>query len=377
MTTSPDYTQYIDLTLFDKSPADIMAVGVSTFQSRVPDWIPSETNLEMVLMEAFAIEISEIIFTINRLPESMMETLLSLYQVTRYSGSPPSVYVTFTAMDDTGYSIPGNTEVVMLLPNGEYMSFYTNTPLTIVTPATTGTVQATATEYTNTANSVDIGTSLQIIDSLIGIDSVVTASVVAGGVLPETVESWIRRGIQRFQRLVDTLVLPSHFVQAALENPAVVRANAIDNYDPNADPPGVPGDHEGFITVVVYGDNAPLTNDQKIALNTTLTESGVTNIIVTLIDPTLTEVDVTVSVKVVSGYNSAAVLAAVTERLETYLSPNTWPWAGTVRRNEIISIVDQVPGVDYVGTLTDPAADIALSEGDTLTVSGTITVTAV
>ena len=377
MTTSPDYTQYIDLTLFDKSPADILAVGISTFRSRGTDWIPSETNLEMVLMEAFAIEISEIIFTVNRLPESMMQTLLSLYQVTRYAGSPPSVYLTFTAMDDTGYTIPGNTEVILPLSNGEFMSFFTNSPLTIVASATTGTIQATATEYTNIANGIDIGTSLQIIDALIGIDSVESASIVAGGVLPETVESWISRGIQRFQRLVDTLVLPSHFVQAALENPAVVRANAIDNYDPNADPPGVPGDHEGFITVVVYGDNAPLTNDQQVALKATLTASGVTNIVVNLIDPTLTEVDITVSVKVVNGYNTTAVTAAVSERLQTYLSPNTWPWAGTVRRNEIISIVDQVPGVEYVDTLTTPAADITLSEGDTLTTPGTITVTTV
>lgn len=287
------------------------------------------------------------------------------------------MYLTFTAMDDTGYTIPGNTEVILPLSNGEFMSFFTNSPLTIVASATTGTIQATATEYTNIANGIDIGTSLQIIDALIGIDSVESASIVAGGVLPETVESWISRGIQRFQRLVDTLVLPSHFVQAALENPAVVRANAIDNYDPNADPPGVPGDHEGFITVVVYGDNAPLTNDQQVALKATLTASGVTNIVVNLIDPTLTEVDITVSVKVVNGYNTTAVTAAVSERLQTYLSPNTWPWAGTVRRNEIISIVDQVPGVEYVDTLTTPAADITLSEGDTLTTPGTITVTTV
>ena len=377
MTVSPDYTDFVDLTLYDKGPEDILEAAQVTLQTRIPDWSPSATNIEVMLLEALALEVGETVFSLNRIPESMVRVLLSLYGIEFDSGQPPVVDLQFTAQDTDGYVIPAGVEVAIPMSNGEFMSFFTDSALTITEGNILGTVSATATVFTNIANGIAIGTSGELVDAIVGIDAVETATVVADGRLPETVEQWTFRGVQRLRRLVDTLVIPQHFIQAALENSLVQRANAVDNYDPTADPPGDPGDHPGNVTVVVYGDDAPLSSGEKTTLRDSLELRAMANLIVHVIDPTITPVDVTVSVGIEPTATEATVLQAVEDRLIEYLSPTTWPWAGTVRRNELISVIDQVPGVSYVDTITDPASDIVLDPGQTLVEAGTIVVTAV
>lgn len=375
MTDSPDYTQFVDLTLYDKSPEDIMAAALSTLQSRVPDWVPTDTNIEVMLLEAMAIEVGEAVFTVNRIPQAMLRALLALYGVELDAGAPPTVDVEFTMQDDDGYVIPAGTELVLDLGNDEALALFTNITLTIPATTTTGTVLASGVVNTNVANGIAIGTGLALVEAVIGVESAQTDSLVTGGRLPETIESWTRRGVQRLRRLVDTLVIPTHFIQASLEEPGVFRANAVDNYDPSAYPSGDPGDHPGNVTVVVYGDDAPLTSEDKEDLLITLQEKSSANLIIHVIDPDITVVDVDVEIGLVYASTEAATIAAVEARLENYLNAATWPWSGTVRRNEIISVVDQVPGVSYVVAINDPAADIDLAEGTTLVTSGTITVT--
>lgn len=377
MTVSPDYTDYVDLTIYDKGPQDILEAAQATLQARIPDWSPTPTNIEVMLMEALALEVGETVFSLNRIPESMVRVLLSLYGIEFDSGQPPVVDLLFTAQDTDGYTVPAGTEVAVLMSNNEYISFFTDTELTITEGNATGTVGATATVFTNIANGIASGTDGELVDAIVGIDAVETASVVADGRLPENVEQWTFRGVQRLRRLVDTLVIPQHFIQAALENTLVVRANAVDNYDPTADPPGVPGDHPGNVTVVVYGDGAPLSTAEKTTLRDSLEQRALANLIVHVIDPTITTVNVTASIAVEATATEATVITAVETRLAEYLNPATWPWAGTVRRNELISVIDQVPGVDYVDSITTPAADIVLGVGETLVDAGTITITAV
>lgn len=377
MSISPDFTEFIDLTIYDKDPTDVYEAAVAVLQSRIPDWAPSSTNIEVMLLEALAVEVSETIFNINRIPENVLRVLLALYGVTQDAGSPPTVDITFTAYDDIGYVIDAGTEIVLTTSTGETVSFFTDAEATILAGNTTVTTSATADQNTNIANGIPIGTEAEILDAVVGLETAETATVVAGGTLPESIESWTTRGTQRLRRLVDTLVIPIHFTQAALEETFVFRANTVDNYDPTADPPGDPGDHPGNVTVVVYGDGGPLTSGEKTTLQTSLEDRAKANLIVHVIDPTIVSVNVTAAISVQEGFVEATVINAVTARLEEYLSPTTWAWSGVVRRNELISIIDQVPGVDYVDSLTVPAADIVVGADTALADAGTITVTAI
>lgn len=377
MTISPDYANFIDLTIYDKDPTDIYEAAVAILQSRIPDWTPTSTNIEVMLLEALAVEVSETVFNINRIPQSMLRVLLALYGVTQSLGSPPTVNITFESYDSDGYTIAEGTELIITTSTGEAISFFTDESATIISGSTTTTVQATADTNTNIANGIPSGTEVELVDAILGIETTTTASTVSGGLLPESIESWTIRGTQRLRRLVDTLVVPTHFTSAALEQTNVFRANTIDNYDPTASPSGSPGDHPGNVTVVVYGNGAPLTSGEKIALDTSLSQRANSNLIVHVIDPTIVTVNVTASIAIQPEFTATEVIDAVTTTLQEYLSPTLWSWSGTVRRNEIISIIDQVPGVSYVNAVTTPASDIVIGANSTLASAGTITITVV
>ena len=371
---NPDITQYTNLVIYDKDPQDIVDAALVVLQARLPEWTPSETNIELALLEAMALEVAETIYTINRLPEVMVETLLALYEIERDQGVAPSVTIEFTMADNAGYTIDEGTEVSISISASENLSFFTDSDLIIAPGNTTGTKAATAIENTISANGVAIGTSCELVDAIEAVESIETTTVIAGGEAPEDDTTFLTRGIQRLQRLTDTLVIPEHFSQYALEKTYVTRAYAIDNYNSEAGS-GVPGDHDGHITVVVYGDGANVSNGNKALLLAELDDNASGNLGVHLLNPTINTVNVAIAVKKVDAYTTGAIQTAVQTALTAYLNTATWDWSGTVRRNELITLVSNITGVDYVVSLTTPASDITYATEGNLVTAGTLTVT--
>lgn len=373
-TINPDITPYTNLTIYDKNPQDLVDASIILLQSRFPEWTPSETNLELALLEAVALEVSETIYTINRLPNVMLEVLLTLYGITRDQGAAPITTFLFTMSDNAGYVIPAGTEIAVPINSTDYLSFFTDVELIIVGGTTTGTVAATAVENVISANGIVSTTLAQLVNSITNVQSIAVASTVVGGIEPEITISWLSRGVQKLQRLSSTLVLPQHFTDAALEQVYVNRANTIDNFDISLGT-GAPGDHPGHVSVVVYGFGANIAAGDKTALLTLLESESVSNLGVHITDPTIITVPVTVTVKKISSFLDADVTANVTAALTAYLNPNTWNWSGTVRVNELITLISNVVGVDYVVTLAAPAADVAIGVDTVLVNVGTITIT--
>ena len=371
---NPDITQYTNLVIYDKDPQDIVDAALVVLQARLPEWTPSETNIELALLEAMALEVAETIYTINRLPEVMVETLLALYEIERDQGEAPSVTIEFTMADNAGYTIDEGTEVSISISASENLSFFTDSDLVIAPGNTTGTKTATAIENTISANGVAIGTSCELVDAIEAVESIETTTVIAGGEAPEDDTTFLTRGIQRLQRLTDTLVIPEHFSQYSLEKTYVTRAYAIDNYNSEAGS-GVPGDHDGHITVVVYGDGANVSNGNKALLLAELDDNASGNLGVHLLNPTINTVNVAIAVKKVDAYTTGAIQTAVQTALTAYLNTATWDWSGTVRRNELITLVSNITGVDYVVSLTTPASDVTYATEGNLVTAGTLTVT--
>ena len=371
---NPDITQYTNLVIYDKDPQDIVDAALVVLQARLPEWTPSETNIELALLEAMALEVAETIYTINRLPEVMVETLLALYEIERDQGVAPSVTIEFTMEDNAGYTIDEGTEVSISISASENLSFFTDSDLVIAPGNTTGTKTATAIENTISANGVAIGTSCELVDAIEAVESIETTTVIAGGEAPEDDTTFLTRGIQRLQRLTDTLVIPEHFSQYALEKTYVTRAYAIDNYNSEAGS-GVPGDHDGHITVVVYGDGANVSNGNKALLLAELDDNASGNLGVHLLNPTINTVNVAIAVKKVDAYTTGAIQTAVQTALTAYLNTATWDWSGTVRRNELITLVSNITGVDYVVSLTTPASDVTYATEGNLVTAGVLTVT--
>lgn len=378
MAPSPDLIQYIQLPLIDKDPQDVYENAILDLQSNFPEWIPREGQMEVLLLEALALQVAEAIFAINRLPDGISEVLLSLYGIERDNGQQPVADIRFEMSGTIGYTIPAGTQVRLNLDNGlEPIVFTTDSELIIDVDNSFGVVSATGDRYTSDANGTPVDTILEMMDSLVYVNYAKIDSPVTGGRPPENDIDYLNRGAQRFQRLSDTLVLPKHFEAAALEQDYVSRAHALDNYDPAGDPDdnGPVGNDAGHITVAVYGDNEFLSSDDKADLLALYEPGMLASLQVHLIDPVLTEIDVSATVAFDSDVDTGSVTEEIVLALQNYLNPMTWNWDAVVRRNQLISIITNIPGVNFVSSLTVPASDVTLSSVANLVTSGDIVIT--
>ena len=360
MADSPDLTAYVDLRIYDRDLVDIQDAAVQDLQSRLDGWVPREDSTEMMLLEGVALEVSEAIFAINRLPSAIVQVLLQMYGVERDEGAPPVATVEFYVVDSFGYVVPAGTRMMLDLP-GDLgpIVFATDAAVAIPNGDLTAQVTVTAEQFTSRANGVGAGTELLMIDSVNFVESVTLVTPISGGRSTETDQSWLTRGTQRFARLNDTLVSPKHFVAAALEKTYIERAYAVDLYDPTSG--NNPGDDPGHMTLAVYGNGAPLDAGQKTDLYNELSQQAAANLQLHIVDPTINDVDVSITVVKFADADTSAVQSAIELALQQYLNPATWDWSGTVRPNEIIALVSNIPGVDYVQSITTPATPLVLT----------------
>lgn len=375
---SPDITAYVDLRPYDVTDQDIVDTGIAAAQLNLPGWVPREGNTEVVLMESLALEISEAIVAINRVPGAVVAALLLLAGVDKDYGAAPIASATFVLGDTLGHTIPAGTRLYLVLDDGTTITFLVEEPgLTVEPGSDTGTVSIIGDIFTDQANGIAAGTRLLMADPVPFIDSVTLASTVADGRSAETDDQWRDRGVARLSRLSDALVLPRHFEAAALERSEVARAVALDLWDGAT---GVPGDDPGHIAVAVLGDGgAALSAPAKAEIEADLEARAVAILDVHVIDVTIEPVAITVEMHPVDGFDSAEVIDAVEEAIAAYVDPLTWQWGGTIRLFEIVSLVDRVDGVDYVtSVLIDGLAlDYDITGPANLPNATPITVTAV
>ncbi|HET9144145.1 baseplate J/gp47 family protein [Actinophytocola sp.] len=373
---SPDITAYVDLRIFDVSDQDIVNTGLAAAQLNLPGWVPREGNTEVVLMESLALEISEAVVAINRVPGAVVAALLLLAGVDKDYGAAPVATATFTLGDTLGHTIPGGTRLYLVLDDGTTVTFLVEPPgLTVAPGSDTGTVSIIGDIFTDQANGIVAGTRLVMVDPVPFIEHVELATDVADGRSAETDNEWRDRGVARLSRLSDALVLPRHFEAAALERSEVARAVALDLWDGSG---GAPGDDPGHITVAVLGDGgAALSGAAKTAIEDDLEARAVAILDVHVIDVTIVTVPFAVQFHPLPGYDSATLIQAVKDAINAYVDPLTWQWGGTIRRFEIVSLVDRVDGVDYVMTVTinGVASDYVISGAASLPDAGVLTVT--
>lgn len=374
---SPDLSAYVDLRVFDLSDQDVVDAAIAALTLNLPGWIPREGNTEILILESLALEVAEGIVAINRLPGAVIQALLLLAGVDKDFGIAPVATVTFTLADTNGYTIPVGTQLYLSLEDGSTVSFLVDVPgLAVAAGDLTGTVSVIADTFTGRANGIPAGTRLVMASPVPFVESVELATDVADGADPETDAQWRDRGVARLSRLSDALVVPRHFEAAALELPEVSRAVGIDLYNPAVGPN--PGDNPGHMTVAVLGQNgAALSTEQKDAIEVSMEERAVAVLDVHVVGVTIVTVPLTAQIALLAGFTSATVIQSVKDALIAYVDPLTWAWGGKIRRNEIISLVDRVDGVDYVVDVSINGApgDYTISGAATLPKAGTLTVT--
>lgn len=373
----PDLSAYVDLRVFDVSDQTMINTALAAAKLNLPGWIPREGNTEVVILEALALEMAEGIVAVNRIPGAVVAAILLLAGVDRDFGAAPIATATFTLADTVGHTIPGGTRLYLLLDDGSTVTFLVEPPGLVIDPGNnTGTVSIIGDTFTDAANGIGSPTALVLADPVPFVEHVQLASTVADGRSMETDNEWRDRGVARLSRLSDALVIPRHFEAAALERAEVTRAVAVDLWDGT----GAAGGDAGHITVAVLGeDGTPLSTGAKNEILADLEARAVAILIVHVIDITVVTVPFTAQVHLLDGYDDAVTQDAVEDAIRSYVDPMAWQWGGVIRINEIISLIDRVDGVDYVGavTINGLAVDYAISGAATLPKAGTVTVTVI
>lgn len=375
----PDLGSYIDLRLFDVPDQALIDAMISYYEIVNPGWIAREGNTEVLLMETIALGNAESVVAINRLPGAVIEAILQLAEVGKDYGAPGFASATVTVADGLGYVIPTGTRFYLPLTTGA-ITFLSEAPdVTIPAGQTEATVPLVTEINTGAANGVQAPTRLVLADQLYMVQSVALASTVTGGRDPETDEQWRDRGVARFRRFSDALTVPRHFDAAVDEDPRVGRVLTVDLWDGSVVTPGDPGDDPGHVTVAVLGtDGAPLDQVDLDELEAMTEALAAAMLDVHVLNAVTDEIDIVAVVHVLSGFVEATVLTNAQTTLREYLDPLNWLVNEPVRHNELVSVLDQSPGVDYVVSITanGSSGDIALSSPRSLPVADTVTVTA-
>jgi hypothetical protein len=354
---SPDVTPYVDLTVLDLDPVDVFNSAIDYARVALPDWTPTAGSIETVMLEAMAVESTDAIRAINRLPGAITEVMLKLFDIQRDAGSLASAEVIFNVLRSVNdRTIPSGTRMNYLAADGSILSLATVADVTVTAEAATAVATVRATIIGDTFNGLVPGTVMQTTSSIDWIQSVVLRTTVLGGAFAETNTQYFNRAMQRLGRLSSALVLPSHFGLYVTENfPEVLRCLPVNLLDASRTP-----NQAGCMGLVVSGvDGSSLTQLKKQEIKAALEAASQANLQIALLDPTYARVKVTTYIKLRPGYDGTATGDAVMAALRTYLNPNTWPWAQRVSRNTVKALVNDIPGVARVKSLKfDVSSDI-------------------
>lgn len=310
---------------------------------------------------------------------------LKVYGVAIKQATRATVLSTWTAKDTAGYTIAAGSRVVYVVTGTQRVGFRTVGPATIPVGATSVTgVELEAVVTGEDANGLPPKTVTSV-EQYAWLASVQSTSTSGGGQSDEPIGEYVDRLVTEIRSLsTGGLVLPEDFETAARRVPGVHRALAIDGYDPTVPSSG----NEKMVTVALAdSDGDPVGATGQTAVETELEARREINFVVHTIDPTYTVITVDFAAVATVDADSVDVDAAVTAQLESFLNKATWGGGGesppqwrneTVRRNDLIAIVETTPGVDYLTTLTvnGGTADVVLTGVAPLpnaTVTGTVT----
>lgn len=389
--SSPDVSPYIDLTVYDEQSFDIYRRALDEARVLMPEWRPREGTMELLLLQAMALEVAELSATINRLPSAITEILLKLYRLERSTGVRATGDVRFTAVDGGAYVIPTGTQVAYIPPSS-IQDPLIQAPLVLATTEEGVTsnvgdfdviIPARATTIGGTYNGLQDGTPLTPVTLNPYIESIEVANdPISGGSDSETDQQYFDRAMARLSRLTNVLVRKDDFVAYVIDNPEdeftdVYRAYAFDTTNGTAASAVsvldgavdladmVIPDSPGFVTVAVADiDGIPYDVNIREGIQEALNKHCMVTLEVAVIDATVLEVDLEVTVKKIPIASTSAVGTAVELALVEFINPNTWDWSSRLRYNEAVAVAAGAEGVDYVDTLTFSVVDLDLTDTD-------------
>ncbi len=366
-------------------------------QSKWPDWVPSESNLETWLIAVCSRMIAEARDVATDVPRAIFR-----YFGTTVAGVP-SVDATHSTVNSTwnlstnpsGRTIAAGTIVNIDDSEGEPHAFEVVAPVVlgigvlIATPVALRSLETGEIENDLGGNGVAAVNA----EGIAWVTSIILLGATGGGGDGEDDEEYLNRLSARMTLLSPRPIVPKDFQlltkDLAKQQGYDVRAMAIDGYDPNT----ATFNNERMITVAMVqnGTGADVPAPTQTIVNTQLQDLREVNFIVNFINPTRSTVDVTVVGHAIPGIDPLVTEADVESALASLLDPNNWgrgtgfnEWMQqtTVRHQDVSTAINNVETFDYWDTLTiginggaQAATDMSISGAAPIAQAGIISVT--
>lgn len=216
---SPDFSQYIDLTVDDRTAEDLYDEAVAYARIALPEFTPRVGTIEDSILQACALLASSNIATLNRIPGGLMEGILKLMGLERFESSFATVDVVFT-LSSNGESVPIDFFVSFEAQIGdEIVQYPFRTTATLTAANNSDEVTATlVSEVAGVIPSIEDGTELIVIQPNASVISCVTDSSVTQGSEPETDEEYFTRATSYLSSLSTSLVTALQIEEYVVSN---------------------------------------------------------------------------------------------------------------------------------------------------------------
>lgn len=193
---SPDFSQYVDLTIYDKDPGQIYLDAITYAQNvALPEFNPRAGTIEDALLQATSYATSELAGAINRLPDGLLEGLLNLYGFERQQSVSARLTVQVTLTDSSGGTVPSGALFSYTTEgeNGlETFFFATVADLTIASGSSSGTVETEALTV-GIIPTIDSGTVLTPVSGVAKVLTAISSGTMTQGEDEETDISYFTR----------------------------------------------------------------------------------------------------------------------------------------------------------------------------------------
>ena len=352
--TSPDFRNYIDLTIYDTTPQILYDDSVTYAQTAMPEFDPRIGTIEDALLQGMAFVGAILATGINRLPNGLMEGILTLLGFARKEAQFATGTATITTSINTGTVIPQGTVFTYdVFEDGITTSypFETDSDLVIASTFDEGEVAITATNA-GQYPALLAGQALTLVSQVPYVIAVELTDDIEVGADTETQTQFFNRGAQYLASLNATIATSAQMTNYIGANYTTVPVFKVYDLVNSTDMLFATADAPGYVTVAVCNtDGGALTSTVKNDLLADLDDRCVAGLTIAVVDILNFTVQVNVSVSVLDGFTPSTVTDEVAAVLDKYLTYSGWDFAETINKNILIAKASQVPGVRYISSL--------------------------
>lgn len=349
-------------------------------QTFIPNWLPSDGNLDVRIIDAISLQAAESRDVCSDVPTTIFRYFgTNLLGLPSIDGTPATLNLTFTARDSVGYTVPGGTHVQATDSAGN-ISYWTTVSDAIIPPASTSVtpVPALASENGTAFNTLTFSSGqVTLVDSLAFILQIDSVGASSGGIDAEDDPTYLTRLTKDLTILSPKPIVPGDYAILAQNFAGIARALAVDGYDFIAN---TSGNAKTITVYVIEADGSAPPSPTLTAIQAYLASLREVGFVIYVEPPHYTGFNTQYAVTARAGIVHADLKTAIDAAIVAYLDDSVWgqdrtsgnasannEWTNKpfVRLSELSAVIQDVPGVDTITTLTinSTASDFDLTNG--------------